>query len=581
LNDFSAAREAPLAAPGAGEPHRLHTHSGAARGEDGDAKLFAAMRFILSFAGLAIIYVDPTDSSSSEVLTYGAFALYCVYAASVLVVVSKTRWTPDQRPLCALDVVFASLLVLWTHGANSIFFYVFLFPILVVSFSHGYKDGLIFTIASVAAFLVVGSLADPPIVNYELNLALIRPVYLLALGWMIAKWGGREILFKRRLMLLRDVNASNARAGLDQVIETNVRRILEFHNAERCVLALQRTGSDPRYVIYAAARGEQRASGAREITNDAGERLLHFKDSDSILYSSRALYGPARRGSCVAIDSGGERESTLAASDCEFVAGLLEAPSFVAVSYRQSDGTRGRLFLASDHGRFTRGDVQFLLQFTAAVSKVVENLQLVGELISSAAEHERVMISRDIHDAAVQPYIGLRLGLEALYRDGGATSPLSQKILDLVEMANATVRDLRGYTRGLLAGSEIPGGSLGAAILMQADRHKRFYGLDIATDVDVKSSEMSGRVASQVFYIVVEALSNVVKHTAARRAFVEVKSRAGFVCVSVGNEQAIGLDVVPDFSPKSIRSRVEALGGSLEVQHGSGSYTVVHATLPT
>ena len=122
------------------------------------------------------------------------------------------------------------------------------------------------------------------------------------------------------------------------------------------------------------------------------------------------------------------------------------------------------------------------------VSKVVENLQLLDQLVSSAAEHERVMISRDIHDAAVQPYIGLRLGLEALYRDGGATSPLSQKILDLVEMANATVRDLRGYTRGLLEGTEIPGGSLGAAILMQTERHKRFHGLDVTTDVDVEAA---------------------------------------------------------------------------------------------
>ena len=166
----------------------------------------------------------------------------------------KGAWTPDQRLLCAVDVVFASVLVLWTQGTNSIVFYVFLFPILVVSFSHGYRDGLIFTIASVAAFLLVGSLADPPILAFELDLALIRPVYLLALGYMIAKWGGREILSKRRLMLLRDVNASNPRAKLDEIIEINLRRILDFHNAERCVLVLQRTNSKPRYVVYTATR---------------------------------------------------------------------------------------------------------------------------------------------------------------------------------------------------------------------------------------------------------------------------------------------------------------------------------------
>ena len=190
------------------------------------------------------------------------------------------------------------------------------------------------------------------------------------------------------------------------------------------------------------------------------------------------------------------------------------------------------------------------------------------------------MISRDIHDAAVQPYIGLRLGLEALYRDGGATSPLSQKILDLVEMANATVRDLRGYTRGLLEGTEIPGGFLGAAILMQAERHKRFYGLDVTTEIDVKSGEMTGRFASQIFHIVVEALSNVVRHTASRVVFVEVTSRADSVCVSVGNAQPIDSPASPPFVPKSIKSRVEALGGAFEVRCGARGYTVVHAVIP-
>jgi signal transduction histidine kinase len=581
LNDVTAGPGDALAAPGAGKPRRLNTQSGLAIDDAGDARLFAAMRFILVLAGLVIVYLDPTEPSAREGLTYGVLASYCIYAASVLLVALQGAWTPDQRLLCAVDVVFASALVLWTQGTSSMVFYVFLFPILVVSFSRGYRDGLIFTIASVATFLLLGSVADPPILSFELNLALIRPVYLLALGYMIAKWGGREILFKRRLMLLRDVNASNPRAKLDEIIEINLRRILEFHNAERCVLVLQRASPKPRYVIYTAARAEHGGSGPQEMTEESGERILCFKDKVSILYSSRAFQRAAARTSCVAVDCSGDRESAGEISECEFVAALLEACYFVAVPYRQSDGTRGRLFLTSDHDRFTRGDVQFLLQFTAAVSKVVENLQLLDQLVSSAAEHERVMISRDIHDAAVQPYIGLRLGLEALYRDGGSTSPVSQKILDLIEMANATVRDLRGYTRGLLEGAEIPGGSLGAAILMQNERHKRFFGLDVTSDVDVESSEMTGRVASQVFYIVVEALSNVVKHTASRRAFVEVRARTGWVSIRVGNEQSEGLHVAADFIPKSIKSRVEALGGLLEVQHGAQGYTVVRASIPT
>lgn len=580
MNDATAAREEALAASAVAEPRESPVHAGVINSDAGDTRFFAAMRFVLAFAALVIIYSDPTEPSSHETLTYGALVLYCIYAAAVQVIALKGVWTPDQRLLCALDLVFTSLLVLGTQGANSILFYVFLFPILVVSFSHGYRDGIIFTIASVAAFLLVGFLADPPIVAFELNLTLIRPVYLLALGYMIAKLGGREILFKRRLMLLRDVNASNPRSSLDEIIDINLRRILDFHKADGCVLALQRAGPRPRYFIYTVARAEQRASGAQEMTEESGGRLLRFSDDESILYSSRTFRG-SERSSCIAVDCKGRRRETRGSADCEFVAALFDTSQFAAVSYLQSDGTRGRLFLTSNHNRFTRGDVRFLVQFSAAVSKVVENLQLIDALISSAAERERLMISRDIHDSTIQPYIGLRLGLEALYRDGGAASPLSRKILDLIEMANATVRDLRGFTRGLLEGAEIPGGSFEAAILMQAERHKQFHGLDVTTRVDVKNDEMSRRFASQIFFIVVEALSNIVKHTGSKRAFVEVKSHAGSVCVRVGNEQLIDAHAVPEFIPKSIKSRVEALCGSIEIQRGLHNYTVVQAIIPT
>ena len=545
-----------------------------------DVRLFALMRFILAFAGLAIIYVDPTQPSANEELTYGVFALYSLYAAALLVLAWKSSYELDQRLLCAFDVMFATFLVLWTHGTNSIFFYVFLFPVLVVSFSHGYRDGLIFTIASVLAFLISGSLADPPIVKYELSLALIRPVYLLALGYMIARWGGRELLLKKRLTLLRDVNTSGARATLDDVLSGNVRRLLDFHNAERCVFVLHSSGQTPRYVLYGASTGDTRPAMQREVPEESGERLLGFHDDVSVLYTTRGLGESSARRSCVTLNRYDAREATGEEAECAFVAELLEARHFVAVPYSQSDGSRGRIFLSSNRQRYATDDAQFLLQFSAALARVVENLQLVEELVSTAAEHERTMISRDIHDAAVQPYIGLRLGLEALHRQGGADSPLAPKILDLIDMANATVRDLRGYTRGLVAGREVPGGSLGAAIQMQAERHRRFYGLQIETTLDDESSDLRGRFASQLFYIVVEALANVVKHTSARRAFVSVSSTRINVCVRIGNERANLAQDAAGFVPKSIKSRVESLSGVLDVRHDVDGYTVVQATLP-
>ena len=43
-------------------------------------------------------------------------------------------------------------------------------------------------------------------------------------------------------------------------------------------------------------------------------------------------------------------------------------------------------------------------------------MRLIEELIAGAAESERLAMSRDLHDTTIQPYIGLKLALEGLYR---------------------------------------------------------------------------------------------------------------------------------------------------------------------
>src|SRR5207253_11368031 len=95
-------------------------------------------------------------------------------------------------------------------------------------------------------------------------------------------------------------------------------------------------------------------------------------------------------------------------------------------------------------------------QFSTAMAKAVENLQLMDEIILKTAEEERRMMSRDIHDAAIQPYLGLKLGLEALHRDAATTEPVRHKLRTLVDMINTTVSDLRGYSAGLDGGSDPP-----------------------------------------------------------------------------------------------------------------------------
>src|SRR3972149_6711195 len=107
-------------------------------------------------------------------------------------------------------------------------------------------------------------------------------------------------------------------------------------------------------------------------------------------------------------------------SVCATLANLLESHSFITVPYLQRDGSSGRLYLIPDRSDLKASDVSFLMQVSNVMSTVIENICLIEEVIAGTTEHERVNIARDLHDTTIQPYIGLRLALEALRRGAGA-----------------------------------------------------------------------------------------------------------------------------------------------------------------
>jgi signal transduction histidine kinase len=109
---------------------------------------------------------------------------------------------------------------------------------------------------------------------------------------------------------------------------------------------------------------------------------------------------------------------------------------------------------------------------------------------------------------------------------------------------------------------------------------KRFYGIDIDARIDV-SPQINGRIAAELLQMISEGLSNVLRHTSAKRAFVSVRGRDSNLLVQIGNEADHRLTGVEKFVPKSIHERAEALGGHALVDRRDDGYTVVSVTIPT
>jgi signal transduction histidine kinase len=398
---------------------------------------------------------------------------------------------------------------------------------------------------------------------------------------MIAFGGGYEITLKRRVTFLKEVdNPWSPRFGVDHTIGIYLDRLLEYHGASSCTLVLQRPAHTASVLLYSASpRKPGRLAVPSEIPEMTARQLLGLPETLAITYHDPA--GSGGRGSVgsIAHDPATDSRNDASLDACKNIANLLDASTFITVPYSQRDGTVGRIFLTAEATTFMQSDIEFLSQAAATISAVVEKMQLTDEQVLKAAEHERLKISRDMHDTTIQAYIGLKLGLDALYRQTGGEGALASQLGELIEMANITIHDLRAYAANLRAKSPLPDDFLVSAVNKQAERYRRFYGIDIEVKIDV-NGQINGELARESFQIISEGLSNVLRHTSARRAFVHVLREKGNLLLKIGNEAPHSPGTVADFVAWSIKERAGELGGSTFTERGVNGYTVVNVTIP-
>jgi signal transduction histidine kinase len=539
-----------------------------------DARLVGVLRCILAVSGQTIAWLDPSDPLHLAGLTLIALSAYSAYSIALSYAVFLDRPFVRQRLQPWIDVAFATVLIAMTHAVSSVFFHFFFFAILVASFTQGHREG--FAITAVSTVLFIGSeYFFPSTDEFELDRLLIRPVYLLLLGYMIAHWGGQEIRSRRRLWLLKEIGASaNPRFGTEQTIGMHLRRLVAYFGAEGALLICpQGAGSDCRLYRVGTRAGETFALDV--MPDGAAGALLQFASHTAVAFN--------RQESALAFLERSPWTLTRGAVDasietrCDRVANLLETPRFITAPYRQHKRESGRVYLLGGRRSFSQEDAGFLMQAMDQIAATIDNLGLLEELMQNAATLERSRISRDIHDTTIQPYIGLKIGLEALHRGLEPGTPVEESVRDLIAMSETSIEDLRTYVASLRgAGRGWPADTLLASLGEQVQRYRTYCDIDITLRCD-ESLQLTDRLAGEAYQIICEALSNIYRHTEARRAFVEIASDGQSLELRIGNEgHAVAASL---FTPHSIKERSMALGGTAGVMHSVG-YDVIEVRIP-
>jgi signal transduction histidine kinase len=546
-----------------------------------DDRMIATMRATLAASALLIIYFDPSEPNRFVSLTYGALVAYTLY--SVILLILAFRRQQDGGPIHAwshwVDIGCYAVLISLSSGTSSIFFFFFYFSILVASFRWGFASGFRVTIVSAALFSLIGGLTAPSGPYFELNRSLLRPICLLVLGYMIAHWGGAEIVLKRRLALLREIALhSNSRLGVDRMIGLMLEQLRDFYAADACVLILlhPETGE---YSLRRAERQKAEAGENAEPIHAEGARQLLALPAEAVAIFSAPSRWWLGRPTCHLFDVASGEPLSAGRDLCQPLANLLDADSLVTIPLYYQSRMVGRVFLVSRRPyAFNRSTADFLIHVYEQILPVVDNIRLTNQLAAEAAEHERQRIARDLHDSVIQPYIGLQIGLSAINQklDRGVAD-VSGDVKRLLELTHASLSEMRHYVRGLKGINEHEG-SLLPSVQRFAAKFADATGITVRVEAE-GDMILSDRLAAEAFQMVAEGLSNIRRHTHAGEAFVGLSCAGRTFVLRIENDAADEGKLL-HFTPRSIAERAAALGGEVRVEQQYGiTCVIIHIPL--
>ncbi|WP_051469058.1 sensor histidine kinase [Actinomadura oligospora] len=234
-------------------------------------------------------------------------------------------------------------------------------------------------------------------------------------------------------------------------------------------------------------------------------------------------------------------------------------------------------FLAAGVARWDVAAVRSLLgpDVTQELRKRVEDLAEKRAEVVDAADLERRRIERDLHDGVQQRLVSMAMNL-GLARETLKDLPPEalQVIVEAHEESKEILTDLRNFIRGLHP-AVLEDRGLDAALSGIAAR----VPLPVRLEVDV-ARRASSTVEAVAYFVVSEALTNVVKHANATSVDVAVLRRGDVLRVTITDDGRGGASFEAGTGLRGLARRVNSVDGTFRITSPRGGPTTITVELP-
>lgn len=209
----------------------------------------------------------------------------------------------------------------------------------------------------------------------------------------------------------------------------------------------------------------------------------------------------------------------------------------------------------------------------------------LSNFLQTVREEERTRIARELHDELGQTLNVLKMDLTWLMsRFTDAQDDLVAKADSMMTVIDSLVDSIRRISANLRPGLLDDLGLTAAAEWLLEEFHER-TGVRYTLKMSHDESDFDAGLATTLFRILQEAVTNVSRHAQASRLDVELAERGGQIMLNV-KDDGIGFDPREAGGKRKslgllgIRERVTSLGGTLEIIGRPGQGTELRIVLP-
>lgn len=215
--------------------------------------------------------------------------------------------------------------------------------------------------------------------------------------------------------------------------------------------------------------------------------------------------------------------------------------------------------------------------FTGVVRDITERRRLESEILR-ISEQERRRIGQDLHDGLGQMLTGIGLITQNLARQMEAQgSELAGELFEITQLVRDADQLARNLARGLVQ-VELEGDGLLASLRTLCSNAERMFDVTVTLESEGDITLDDSGMASNLYRIAQEAISNAVKHGRATSIDVRIRKRGHMVELAVeddgvgfpkklSSDRGMGVDIM------GYRARV--IGGSLSIRARASGGTAV------